>query len=363
MLRKVALTGAVIILPTAIVVAALSLLRSESPYWTPSRAPGSGHAPALVTRDEPARRTRSHGFSRRAEPIDRDEISGRVAALVRAACSRNASAREEAIATLVEMGDVAVPHLARMLGEARPPRELKAVAEILVRIGTPSALAVIEDALDPGVEENLRAIVASAVVDAAGDGADGSVRDLMRDDPRLAWRVHAGRRWGRADHEGAISEWVSGYYRAESELERSEYLDALGAARNPESIPELEHVVRQNPDDEVVAGAARSLARIGTERTVGVLVDELRRFAGTDRGELLEEALGNVKSRELLEAYLDDESEAVRDAVSEILDESGDHDEAGTDGEQDDGPDKDDDDTDDGTGSETGGGPAISPFD
>jgi len=363
--RKTALVGAVLALPLVVIVAALILLRSEPADRVLPRASGHRERPGPVDGAERPARTVSHGLSTRADSLDRDrgETSPRVAALVRAACSRNTSARDEAIAALVDMGDGAVPHLARMLAEQRPPQQLKTIAQILVRIGTPAALAVVEDALDAGEQENRRAIVASGVVDAASAGADGTVRDVMRSDPQLAWRVRAGRRWGQAAREGSVGDWVDGYYRAESDLERRQYLDAVRAGRNPESIPELEHVVRQNPDEEVVGAAALSLARIGTDRTVSVLVDELRRFAGSDRAQVLSDALGNVRNRELLEAHRDDENETVRKVISDILEESDDQDDAETDSDQNDDPDKDDDDTDDDTGREGGAGPAISPFD
>lgn len=249
------------------------------------------------------------------------ETEATVQELVRKACSLDRGTREKASRELVEMGPDAVPYLARLLETKRNPAEVKAIIEILVQMDDPDAWEIVRDAMYNTDKANRQDIVARGIVDGAGPGMEDKITDLIEGEPEIAQRLHAGRRLGELGGEGAVTDWVDRYYETDDEARRSQYVEALSHVTDPGVIPELEHVVTTNPDDDLARSAAYGLARIGTRDSADVIVNEMRQTSDDGRLAFLSAALGNIRDRRVLAAYRQDESETVRQAVEEALDE------------------------------------------
>jgi HEAT repeat protein len=258
----------------------------------------------------------------RAETLERQATRAEVVGLVKTACSRNRTAADKAFATLIGMGDEAVPHLVQMLRDAHHPAEMRLIVRALTQIGTRDATEAVDWALRSATDDNRRDIIACGILDGAQHGADPRATDLIQDDAEFAMHLHAGRRLGRVAQQDSIWSWTDGYYRAESDAQRAVYIEALGSVTDPDLIPELEHVITTSPDDELAEAAALSLARIGTAESVAVIVQVIR--SGVDDGRIrrLAGALGNVADSRVLESYRNDEDETVRRIVNDALDAS-----------------------------------------
>jgi len=249
------------------------------------------------------------------------ETEATVQELVRKACSLDPATREKACRELVDMGPDAARYLARLLESKQNPAEIKAIIQVLVQMDDPDAWECVREAMYDTSKANRQDVVARGIVDGAGPGMEEKITELIEGEPEIAQRLHAGRRLGELGGEGAVTDWVERYYELDDEARRSQYVEALSHVTDPRTIPELEHVVTTNPDEELARSAAYGLARIGTRDSADVIVNEMRRSADDGRLAFLSAALGNIRDRRVLAAYRQDESETVRQAVEKALDE------------------------------------------
>ena len=249
------------------------------------------------------------------------ETEACVRELVRTACSLDRASRERARKQLVKLGPDSVRYLEQLLETAKHPAELRAIIVVLVLIDTPDAWETVRVAMWGTDKDNRQHIVARGIVDGAGPGMEDKLTDLIESVPEISQRVHAGRKLGELAREGAVTDWVERYYETDDDIQRSQYVEALSNVTNPDAIPELEHFLTESPDEELARSAAYGLARIGTRDSATVIVTEMRRASDDGRRAFLAAALGNIRDREVLASFRQDENETVRRIVEETLDE------------------------------------------
>ena len=254
--------------------------------------------------------------------------------LLTLACRRDLPASEQARRTLVAMGNDAVPHLGALLDREHSPTMRRMSAEILTAIDTPEAWEELRASLGGTDKKNVKQIIASGIVAGVRPGMEERIEELITFESELAQQVHAGRKLGQMGGAGSVDDWVDGYYRSDNDAQRSTYAEALDNLTDPEAVPRLEEILTGD-DDELLRSAATSLARIGTPRSVGVIVETMRRSfdAGdTDHVAQLSAALSHVPNRAVLESFRNDYDQMVRRAVDEVLeqlqDNSGGHNDA-----------------------------------
>ncbi len=313
----------------ALIVVVVAVIAAELALHPPARRAnrdsphGNEQTEALreATRDDPAPSSSRSWVDLRSSRKWSAETEARVQELVRKACSLDRATRQKACRELVEMGPDAARYLARLLESKQNPAEIKAIIEILVQMDDPDAWECVREAMYDTSKANRQDVIARGIVDGAGPGMDDKITDLIEGEPEIAQRLHAGRRLGELGGEGAVTDWVDRYYELDDEARRSQYVEALSHVTDPAVIPELEHVVTTNPDEGLARSAAYGLARIGTRDSADVIVNEMRRTSDDGRLAFLSAALGNIRDRRVLAAYRQDESETVRHAVEEALDE------------------------------------------
>ena len=250
------------------------------------------------------------------------------------ACRRDLPASEQARRTLVALGDDAVPHIIALLDRERSPRASRMSAQILTEIDTPGAWEELRASLGEADKKNVKQIIASGIVAGVRPGMEEKIEELIIFESELAQQVHAGRKLGKMGGAGSVDDWVDGYYRSDNAAQRSTYAEALSNLTDPEAVPRLEEILTGGDDDELLRSAATSLARIGSPRSVGAVVETMRRSfdAGdTDHVAQLSAALHHVPNRAALESFRNDYDQAIRHAVDEVLEQLQDNSGSGND--------------------------------